>query len=102
MESEPATIPKEKSKFGLCARLMTSTQHERTPLVLQIAFVAISTLSLTCMYVKAWIRQYKGPPAAILRHHPYSRHKNKFVSVVNLEELAFDVFDRTKVTFFRS
>jgi len=51
------------------------------------------------MYVKAWIRQYKGPPAAILRHHAYSRRKNKFVSVVNLEELTFDVFDRTKVTY---
>ena len=67
--------------------------------MLQIAFVAISTLSLTCMYVKAWILQYKGPPATILRHHAYSRRKNKFVSVVNLGELTFDVFDRTKVTY---
>ena len=67
--------------------------------MLQIAFVAISTLSLTCMYVKAWILHYKGPPAAILRHHAYSRRKNKFVSVLNLGELTFDVFDRTKVTY---
>ena len=67
--------------------------------MLQIAFVAISTLSLTCIYVKAWILQYKGPPAAILRHHAYSRRKNKFVSVLNLGELTFDVFDRTKVTY---
>ena len=70
-----------------------------TPVVLQIAFVAISTLSLTCMYVKAWILQYNGPPAEILRHRTCSRRKNKFVSVVNLEELTFDVFDRTKVTY---
>ena len=51
------------------------------------------------MYVKAWILQYKGPPAEILRDHACSRRKNKFVSVVNLEELTFDVFDRTKVTY---
>ena len=51
------------------------------------------------MYVKAWILQYKGPPAEILRDHACSRRKNKSVSVVNLEELTFDVFDRTKVTY---
>ena len=41
----------------------------------------------------------KDPQQIFLTYHACSRRKNKFVSVVNLEELTFDVFDRTKVTY---
>ena len=55
-------------------------------------------LGLVCM-LRLGFFNIKDPQQIFLTYHACSRRKNKFVSAVILEELTFDDFDRTKVTY---